>query len=136
MQTFQWIIDANGDGIYSLNEILQTLRWAFRIPGSLVVETLGSIPVLSDVLRIQASEATGYASLRGGLVNILSLFFWAALCLWFLEVNSKPRAEPPHRKPRHAPHLNKQLDSVHGRQLHANYNRRPIRHRQVERHTF
>ncbi|HRK84386.1 hypothetical protein [Alcaligenes sp. Lyrl_28] len=136
MQTFQWIIDANGDGLYSLKEILQTLRWAFRIPGSLVVETLGSVPYLSDVLRIQASEATGYASLRGGLVNILSLFFWAGLCLWFLEINSKPRAEPPQRKTRLTPHLHKQSDSAHAQQLHANHNRRPVRHRQVERHTF
>ncbi|MGO3843839.1 MAG: hypothetical protein ACTJHY_14465 [Alcaligenes pakistanensis] len=136
MQTFQWIIDANGDGIYSLNEIFQTMRWAFRIPGSLVIEAAGSIPVLSDVLRIQASDTTGYASLRGGLVSILSLFFWAILCLWFLESNSKPMVEPAQRKARQTPHLHKQLDSVHGRQLHANYNRRPIRHRQVERHTF
>lgn len=136
MQTFQWIIDANGDGIYSLNEILQTMRWGFRIPGSLIIETLGSIPALADLLNIRASDATGYASLRGGLVNILSLFFWASLCLWFLEVSAKPRTEPAQRNPRRTPHLNKQMDSVHGRQLHANYNRRPIRHRQVERHTF
>ncbi|MEJ6667455.1 MAG: hypothetical protein QNL48_07605 [Alcaligenes aquatilis] len=136
MQTFQWIIDANGDGIYSLNEILQTMRWGFRIPGSLIIETLGSIPALADLLNIRASDATGYASLRGGLVNILSLFFWASLCLWFLEASSKPRTEPAQRDPRRTPHLNKQMESVHGRQLHANYNRRPIRHRQVERHTF
>lgn len=136
MQTFQWIIDANSDGVYSLDGILQTLRWAFKIPGSLVVEALGSIPALSDLLHIQASEATGYASLRGGLVSVLSLFFWAALCVWFLEVNSKPRAEPAQRKARHTPHLHKQVDSLHGQQLHTNYNRHQIHQRQVERHTF
>ena len=136
MHTFQWIIDTNGDGIYSLNEIIQTLHWVFRIPGSLVIETLGSVPILSDLLHIRASEATGYASLHGGLVNILSLLFWAILCLWFLETNSKPRSEPPRRTVRHVPHLHQQVDSAHGQQLHANYNRRSIRHRQVERHTF
>ena len=136
IQTFQWVIDANGDGSISLSDIIETLRWIYRIPGSLVVEALGNTPVVSDMLRIQASQETGYASLNGGLASILSLLFWAVLILWLLYTSSAPKPEPESKTSRRAPRLGRLAQNSHGRQLHANHDRHQMRQRQVQRHTF
>lgn len=136
IQTFQWVIDANGDGSYSLVELLETVRWIYRIPGSLIVEALGNAPVVSDVLHIQALADTGYASLHGGLVGIISLMFWASLILWVLYTSSTPKAEPEPSHDRRVPRLHMQAYTSHGRQLHANHDRHLLRQRQIQRHTF
>ncbi|MCQ9616958.1 hypothetical protein L1889_09815 [Paenalcaligenes niemegkensis] len=83
-QTLQWVIDINGDGTFSLWELWETARWAFRIPGSLVVEFIGQFPALASILNISASPQTGYASLSGLIAKTLSLLFWVPLLLWTL----------------------------------------------------
>src|SRR5690606_16759845 len=76
IQSFAWAIDLNGDGTYSMWETWEAARWVFRLPGNLLLEGLGHIPYLSSLLNIQASEATGYSSLNGGLASSLSLLIW------------------------------------------------------------
>lgn len=94
IQTFQWVMDINADGQMSLWEIWQTVRWVFRIPGSLVVEFLGHYPALANLLNIKASAATGYASLDGLISKVISLFFWLPLLMWTLSLGNK--AKPRH----------------------------------------
>lgn len=94
IQTFQWVIDLNADGQVSLWEIWETMRWIFRIPGSLAVEFLGQFPAVAQMLHIEASAATGYGSLDGLLSKVISSLFWVSLLMWLLSLGSKP-------KPRH-----------------------------------
>lgn len=90
-QSLQWVIDLNADGHVSMWELWETLRWVFRIPGSLVVEFIGQFPALAQILGIQASAATGYASLTGLLAKVLSFFFWLPLLVWALSFSTKPK---------------------------------------------
>ncbi len=90
-QTFQWAVDLNADGSVSLWEVWETLRWIFRIPGSLVVEFMGQFPALAQALGLKASAATGYASLDGLIAKVISLFFWLPLLVWALGLGSKPK---------------------------------------------
>ncbi len=90
-QTFQWAIDLNSDGHISLWEIWETVRWVFRIPGSLVIELLGQFPALAQLLNINASATTGYASLDSLFTKVLSLFFWVPLVMWGLSAGIKPK---------------------------------------------
>ncbi|HRK84794.1 MAG TPA: hypothetical protein PK461_03710, partial [Alcaligenes faecalis] len=115
--------------------LIDTLRWLYRIPGSLLVEAMGNAPVLSDMLGIQASAARGYASLQGGLVNILSLMFWAMLILWVLYSSSTPKAEPESDSPRRMPRLRMPSHTGHGLPLHANHDRHHPRQQQIHRHS-
>lgn len=91
IQTFQWVVDINADGHFSAWEIWETIRWIFRMPGSLIVELIGQSPFLSQALGIKASVATGYASLDGLFAKVLSLFFWLPLLMWILSRGSKPK---------------------------------------------
>lgn len=103
IQTFQWlqqIIETP-----SSFSFWQMLRWLYRLPGSLVIEALGQVTPLAQWLHIQASAATGYASLDGRIIHVLSLFFWAALLLWILHTSSEPKSRAKPLQERKAPHL-------------------------------
>lgn len=90
-QTFQWVMDINADGHVSLWEIWETIRWIFRIPGSLAVEFLGQFPSIAKLLNLQTTAATGYASLTGLLAKTLSLLFWLPLFVGLLTLSSPPK---------------------------------------------
>ena len=88
IQSLVWTIDLNNDGSYSAWEILETVRWVFRIPGNLILEALGNTPYLSSLLHIEASAATGYNSLNGSLASSLSLIVWALALVGILTLAS------------------------------------------------
>lgn len=93
IKSLDLVVDLNADGRYSFWEIWELLRDLYRLPGNLLVEGLGHIPYVSDVLGIRASEAVGYASLNGLLAVTLSLLFWIALVLGLMAWAS-PDADP------------------------------------------
>ena len=105
-QTLQWVMDINADGSLSLWEIWETIRWVFRMPGSLVVEAIGQFPALAALLNISASPETGYASLNGLLAKGLSLLFWLPVLFWVLNLGSGPAKEKaPKAKSKETPLL-------------------------------
>lgn len=94
IETLNFSMDINGDGVYSRWEIWETLVWAYRLPGNLVVEALGNVPVISDMFGIQASAATGYASLNGPVAVALSLVFWLAVLFALVGMTSGSDSAP------------------------------------------
>ncbi|NYT85430.1 hypothetical protein [Pollutimonas harenae] len=88
IQSFVWTIDLNGNGAYSAWELWEAAKWVYRIPGNLLLEGLGHVPYLSSLLHIHASEATGYASLNGGMASLLSLVIWVAAIFSVLTLSS------------------------------------------------
>ncbi|NYT58750.1 hypothetical protein H0A65_07415 [Alcaligenaceae bacterium] len=88
VHSFIWATDLNGDGAYSPWEIMEAVKWAFRLPGNLLLEGLGHVPYVSSLLHIQASEATGYGSLNSGLAASLSLLIWAVAIFTVLSLTS------------------------------------------------
>ncbi|MCC2595037.1 hypothetical protein LKR43_01650 [Pusillimonas sp. MFBS29] len=102
VHSFIWATDLNGDGAYSPWEIVEAVKWAFRLPGNLLLEGLGNVPYVSSVLHIQASEATGYSSLNSGLAASLSLLIWAIAIFTVLSRSSSSDTaaeRPPASKP-------------------------------------
>jgi len=93
-QTFNWVMDIDGNGTLSLWEIWETIRWVFRVPGSLIVEFIGQFPALAHLLGISASPETGYASLDSLYSKVISIFVWLPLLFWVLGLGSKtPRRQ-------------------------------------------
>ena len=90
-QTFNWVMDIDGNGTLSLWEVWETIRWAFIIPGSLVVEFLGQFPALAQLLNISASPETGYASLDGLYAKIISICFWLPILFGVLSWGSRTK---------------------------------------------
>lgn len=88
LRSLQYTLDANLDGSVSAWEIWEAAKFLYRLPGNLAVEGMGNIPILADVLRIQASPATGYESLGGTLSLAISLVAWVALLFWLLTATS------------------------------------------------
>ncbi|MBV2181791.1 MAG: hypothetical protein KUL86_11245 [Castellaniella sp.] len=116
IQALHFMLDADGNGVIAGWEILAALKWFFTLPGRLLVEGLGNIPIIADAFGIQASQATGYASFHGLLATGSSLVFWV-LVLYLMtrigsshEDDSAPIAPPavpgmPHyRGPKHRNH--------------------------------
>jgi len=93
VHSFIWATDLNGDGAYSPWEILEAVKWVFRLPGNLLLEGLGNVPYVSSLLHIQASEATGYGSLNSGLAASLSLLIWAVGIFTVLSLTSSSDAQ-------------------------------------------
>lgn len=99
IESLNFSMDINGDGVYSRWEVWETVVWAYRLPGNLVMEGLGHVPVLSDLLGIKASAATGYASLNGTVAVTLSLVFWLAIVVGLLSASSRATAAGATKKP-------------------------------------
>ncbi len=100
------------------------LSWLYRLPGSLFLEAVGNIPAVTQILPIQASAATGYSTLDGRIVNVLSLFFWAATALWILHSSSTPKATDTKAKEKKAPtwhHEESTKRQKHGVRLKTRY---------------
>lgn len=116
IKSLDLVVDLNADGRYSFWEIWELLRDIYRLPGNLLIEGLGHIPYVSDVLGIHASAATGYASLNGLLAVTLSLLFWIVLILGLMawaspdanpdEVNDGEKAQLVHQRlKQHSQHV-------------------------------
>ena len=80
IQALHFVLDIDGNGSVAGWEIIVALKWAFSLPGRLMVEGLGNIPLVADTFHIQASAATGYASFHSLLATVLTLLFWVG-CL-------------------------------------------------------
>lgn len=92
IQSLHLVIDINNDGRYSAWELWEAIKFVYRLPGNLLVEAIGQIPPLSSALHIQASAATGYASLNGLLSVTLTLIFWVIVVFGLLTLAS-PEAD-------------------------------------------
>lgn len=98
IETLNFSMDINGDGVYSRWEIWQSVVWLYRLPGNLVMEGLGNIPGSAELLGIHASPATGYASLNGPVAVALSLVFWLALVIGLVSLTSVGTRTPKRRE--------------------------------------
>lgn len=98
----QFVLDVDHDGSIAGWEILETMKWAFSLPGRLVVEGLGNIPLIADTFGIEASAATGYASFHSLLATVLTLLFWVGCLVLITRIGADPagdsapaQADPP-----------------------------------------
>ncbi|MFA5489056.1 MAG: hypothetical protein WC284_07525 [Candidimonas sp.] len=89
IKSLDFALDINGDGVFSPWEYLEALKWIYQLPGRLVIEGLGNIPFVASALNIQASEATGYASLYGLTPTLISLLCWLVLICAILSLTSR-----------------------------------------------
>lgn len=92
IRSLQWSMDINGDGKFSMWEMWETVRWAFQLPGNLLLEAIGQFPALATLLHVQASASTGYASLNTVPTKAITLLFWICLFLWLVSRGNKPAA--------------------------------------------
>jgi len=81
IESFNLVLDTNRDGAISLVEAWQIFEWLYLLPGNLVIELLGAIPPVADLLRIRASPDVGYGSLNGVMATALSLLIWLLLLI-------------------------------------------------------
>lgn len=88
IQSLQWLFELQASNSAGF---LDYLRFAFNLPGNLVVELIGLSPTLSSFLGIAASPETGYSSLNGLLTKILSCAFWLFLFIQALNFSSQPK---------------------------------------------
>src|SRR5690554_1555376 len=88
IQALDLVVDLNRDGTYSGWELWEAIKFLYRLPGNLLTEALGHIPYVSSALGIQASEASGYASLNGLFAVTLSLIFWVLVVFAMLTLAS------------------------------------------------
>lgn len=88
IQALDLVVDLNRDGTYSGWELWEAIKFLYRLPGNLLTEALGHIPYLSSALGIQASEASGYASLNSLFAVTLSLIFWVLVVFAMLTLAS------------------------------------------------
>lgn len=107
IQSFQWLANVI-DNPASFNA-WDMFSWLYRLPGSLIIEALGNIHPVAELLHIHASSATSYATLDGRVVNVVSLFIWAASVLWILHASSTPETSSNPNKERKSPTLHSPL---------------------------
>lgn len=91
IRSLAFTLDINGDGTLSPWEYLEALKWLYQLPGRLVIEGLGNIPIVASTLNIQASQATGYSSLYGVAATLISLICWMALFCSIASLTSRER---------------------------------------------
>lgn len=108
IESFNLVIDTNNNGVVSLAETWQAIGWLYRLPGNLVIELLGAIPPVANLLHIRASTETGYQSLNGGFSVVLSLLIWLLIVVEFAGLREQWKARHPrktaHRSGRHFRH--------------------------------
>jgi hypothetical protein len=109
IQALHFVLDLDSDGSVAGWEAVEALKWAFSLPGRLMVEGLGHIPFIADTFDIHASPATGYGSFHGLLATALTLLFWVGCLVLVTRVGATPDApaeaadaEPP--RPAGMPH--------------------------------
>lgn len=95
IESLKLVVDINRDGSYSLWEIWEAVKFMYRVPGNLMVEGLGHLPYVPDVLGIEASTANGYESLNGLLAISLSLLFWMVVIFAVLTLSSPEADDEP-----------------------------------------
>src|SRR5690625_4452525 len=93
------------------DNILELAIWLYRLPGNLIMEGIGNLPLVPELLNIHASASAGYGSLNGTISHALSLLFWVALLLGAISYSSRegkrdpiestpepvqPQQQPPH----------------------------------------
>src|SRR5699024_640115 len=96
------------EGCITRENISELAIWLYQLPGNLIMEAIGNLPVLPGLLDIQASASTGYSSLNGTITHALSLLFWVAILLGAISYSSRegksepaesmqePIQQPPH----------------------------------------
>ena len=90
IHALQFALDIDRDGAIAGWEIVETLKWVFSLPGRLMVEGLGNIPIVADTFGIQASAATGYASFHSLLATVLTLLFWVGGLVLITRIGANP----------------------------------------------
>lgn len=81
IESFNLVVDTNNNGAISLTETWQAIGWLYRLPGNLVIELIGAVPPVANLLHIRASTETGYSSLNGGLAVVVSLLVWLLIII-------------------------------------------------------
>jgi|GEM_PF-1846743 len=71
------------------DNIWELAIWLYRLPGNLIMEGVGNLPLVPELLNIHASASTGYSSLNGTITHALSLLFWVALLLGIISYSSR-----------------------------------------------
>lgn len=89
IESFNLVLDTNHDGAITLAEAWHIFSWLYLLPGNLAIELLGNIPPIANLLHIQASAATGYGSLNGGLATVVSLLAWLLLVIQLAGLREK-----------------------------------------------
>lgn len=88
LQALNYVLDIDGDGQIAGWEAIHAIKWGFSLPGRLIIEGLGNIPLVAETLGIQASAATGYASFNSLLATVLNLLFWVILFLLITHIGA------------------------------------------------
>lgn len=88
IQALHFVLDIDGNGTIERWEVLDAAKWFFSLPGRLLVEGLGNIPLIADTFGIRASAATGYASFHGLLATGASLIFWVLLLVLLTRIGA------------------------------------------------
>lgn len=88
IQALHFVLDADRNGVIAGWEILEAVKWFLTLPGRLLAEGLGNIPIIADIFGIQASQATGYASFDGLLATGSSLVFWVLILYLLTRIGS------------------------------------------------
>lgn len=89
IESFNLVVDTNHDGAITLAEAWHIFGWLYQLPGNLVIELVGAVPPVANLLHIQASAATGYGSLHGGLATVVSLLVWLLLLIQLAGLREK-----------------------------------------------
>lgn len=103
IQALHFVLDIDGNGSFAGWEVIEALKWAFSLPGRLMVEGLGNIPPIADTFHIQASAATGYASFHSLLATALNLLFWVGCLVLITRIGADRKAANPDAAPQDAP---------------------------------
>jgi len=103
IQALHFVLDIDGNGSVAGWEVVEALKWAFSLPGRLMVEGLGNIPPVAGAFHIQASAATGYASFHSLLATVLNLLFWVGCLVLITRIGADRKAANPDAAPEDAP---------------------------------
>ncbi|MGA0584431.1 MAG: hypothetical protein ACO2ER_11085 [Castellaniella sp.] len=103
IQALHFVLDIDGNGSFAGWEVIEALKWAFSLPGRLMVEGLGNVPPIASAFHIQASAATGYASFHSLLATVLNLLFWVSCLVLITRIGADRKSADPETAPEDAP---------------------------------
>jgi hypothetical protein len=104
IESLNLLINANHDDI-SLAGAWHALQGLYMVPGNLLLEILGNIPVTANLFHIQASQQTGYFSLNSWFSALFSLLFWLCVLVELGNVKDHLKDWLRHRHPHRHSHL-------------------------------